>query len=338
MSEIFQGKVEVQDTSGASTRITLDGDGGDISVGGSGKNCTLSLLNQADKEIARIGGLAGQLLLRDDKGTETIHLNGDSGEVTVHDFFHLLDGVVRIGKGAEAIHLNGSGGGITVHDFFHVVDGALRIGAGGKNGVFTVKDKNGSEVFRVDAANGQISVSDSFRFVDGSLRLGAGGHDGTLLLRNADGIETIRMDGKAGDVSLAHADCAEDWDLADGELSVPGAVMVLDEQGALRQCRREYDTAVAGVISGAGRFKPGIVLDRRDSGRPRAPLAMMGKVFCQVDASFGAIRAGMLLTTSPRPGHAMAADRAKAFGAVLGKALQPFPEGSGLVPVMVSLQ
>jgi len=65
---------------------------------------------------------------------------------------------------------------------------------------------------------------------------------------------------------------------------------------------------------------------------------MMGKVFCQVDASFAPVRAGMLLTTSPNPGHAMAANPAKAFGAVLGKALKPLSGGCGLVPVMVSLQ
>jgi hypothetical protein len=33
-----------------------------------------------------------------------------------------------------------------------------------------------------------------------------------------------------------------------------------------------------------------------------------------------------------------AADRGRAFGAVLGKALRPFAGGQGLVPVLVSLQ
>jgi hypothetical protein len=96
---------------------------------------------------------------------------------------------------------------------------------------------------------------------------------------------------------------------------------------------------VAGVVSGAGDFRPGIVLDRQASDGSRRAVALMGKVYCQVDASFGPVAAGDMLTTSPTSGHAMkAADRERAFGAVLGKALKPLPQGSGLVPILVTLQ
>ena len=65
----------------------------------------------------------------------------------------------------------------------------------------------------------------------------------------------------------------------------------------------------------------------------------MGKVFCKVDAQFGAIEVGDLLTTSPTTGHAMRAeDPMKAFGAVIGKALRPLAEGQGLIPVLIALQ
>jgi hypothetical protein len=65
----------------------------------------------------------------------------------------------------------------------------------------------------------------------------------------------------------------------------------------------------------------------------------MGKVFCRIDASYGAVQAGDLLTTSPTEGHAMkASDRRRAFGAVLGKALRAWSEGRGLVPILVTLQ
>jgi hypothetical protein len=48
---------------------------------------------------------------------------------------------------------------------------------------------------------------------------------------------------------------------------------------------------------------------------------------------------GDLLTTSPTPGHAMAArDHGRAFGAVFGKALAPLQSGIGLLPVLVALQ
>jgi hypothetical protein len=96
---------------------------------------------------------------------------------------------------------------------------------------------------------------------------------------------------------------------------------------------------VAGVISGAGDYKPGIVLDKRQSQSTRKPVALLGKVFCKVDAGYAAIEVGDLLTTSPTPGYAMkATDPLKAFGAVIGKALRPLQEGQGLIPILIALQ
>jgi hypothetical protein len=69
------------------------------------------------------------------------------------------------------------------------------------------------------------------------------------------------------------------------------------------------------------------------------PVALMGKVYCKVDASYGPIRVGDLLTTSATPGHAMrATDRGLAFGAILGKALAGLEGGQALVPILVTLQ
>jgi hypothetical protein len=66
---------------------------------------------------------------------------------------------------------------------------------------------------------------------------------------------------------------------------------------------------------------------------------LLGKVFCKVDAQYGAVEVGDLLTTSPTPGHAMkASDPAKAFGAVIGKALRPLTEGHSLIPILIALQ
>lgn len=141
-----------------------------------------------------------------------------------------------------------------------------------------------------------------------------------------------------GDIRLANADCAEDFDIADSELIEPGTVMVVGEQGALLESKQAYDKRVAGVISGAGSYKPGIVLDKQPQGN-RKPIALLGKVYCKVDAQYGAIEVGDLLTTSPTSGHAMkAVDPLKAFGAVIGKALQPQKEGPGLIPILIALQ
>jgi hypothetical protein len=65
----------------------------------------------------------------------------------------------------------------------------------------------------------------------------------------------------------------------------------------------------------------------------------VGKVFCKVDAQYGAIAVGDLLTTSPTLGHAMKATKPhKAFGAVIGKALRPLQDGCGLIPILIALQ
>ena len=169
------------------------------------------------------------------------------------------------------------------------------------------------------------------------------------------GQATIRLDGKTGkitgtdvscadisctgDITLANADCAEEFDISDTEEIVPGTVMVLDHEGNLRQSRFAYDKRVVGVLSGAGDCKPGIILGKQQSQKSRMPLALVGKVHCKVDANYAPIEVGDLLTTSDMPGHAMKAnDPIKAFGTVIGKALHPWQEGQGLIPILVALQ
>jgi hypothetical protein len=142
-----------------------------------------------------------------------------------------------------------------------------------------------------------------------------------------------------GDIKLVNADCAEDFDIVCIEQVEPGTVMVIDSEGALRPSDRAYDKRVAGVISGAGNYKPGLILDKQESSNNRMPIALMGKVYCKVDASYGVIEVGDLLTTSPTLGHAMKAnDPLMAFGSVIGKALRPLDEGQGLIPILIALQ
>jgi hypothetical protein len=145
-----------------------------------------------------------------------------------------------------------------------------------------------------------------------------------------------------GDVRLTGADLAENFDIG-GTISAadtePGTVMVIDADGGLTPSSVPYDTAVAGVVSGAGAYRPGVVLDERADKTGRIAVALVGKVHCRVDASHGAVRVGDLLTTSPTPGHAMrAADPTRAFGAIVGKALAPLAGGQALLPILVALQ
>jgi hypothetical protein len=141
------------------------------------------------------------------------------------------------------------------------------------------------------------------------------------------------------DIYLTNADCAEEWDLAPEQRALPGSVMVLDGNGRLEACASAYDSKVVGVISGAGRYRPALVLDRQSEVTGRVNLAVLGKVYCMADASYGPITVGDLLTTSPTPAHAMrSTDRHRSFGSVIGKALGPLAAGCGLIPVLVALQ
>ena len=141
------------------------------------------------------------------------------------------------------------------------------------------------------------------------------------------------------DVVLPAADFAEDFPVEASDVIDPGTVMVLGENGILRPSDKSYDRRVVGVISGACDYRPGLILDRHKSSSGRLPLALVGKVYCKVDAAHGVIRVGDLLTTSPTTGYAMKADDPiRAFGAVIGKALRPLQSGLGLIPMLVTLQ
>jgi hypothetical protein len=154
-----------------------------------------------------------------------------------------------------------------------------------------------------------------------------------------------------GDIKMLYADCAEDFDIVEENIEA-GTVMVLKENGSLQASFQEYDKKVAGVVSGASGYKAAIVLDSQGSlnqskndedqnrkDEHRLPIALMGKVYCKVDATNASIEIGDLLTTSSTRGCAMKAeDSTKAFGAVIGKALGTIKEGLGMIPVLVALQ
>jgi hypothetical protein len=122
----------------------------------------------------------------------------------------------------------------------------------------------------------------------------------------------------------------------------PGMVVSIDAQnpGKLVVSDHAYDRRVAGIISGAGGVKPGMVMGQAGSVANGArPVALTGRVYCWADASYGPIEPGNLLTTSGTPGHAMKViNDKKASGAIIGKAMTELKQGKGLVLVLVTLQ
>lgn len=138
------------------------------------------------------------------------------------------------------------------------------------------------------------------------------------------------------------SDLAEPFKITSEDGEIPqGAVVVIDEQnpGHLKISTQDYDTHVAGVVSGANGINPGIQMQQQgllDGGKN---VALTGRVYVQADDSNGAIKPGDLLTTSRIPGHAMkVTDHPRAAGAILGKAMTGLAEGKGMVLVLVTLQ
>ncbi len=334
------GALTLQDPEG-SDRIRLQGSNGNAWVGGNGADGDVVLFAEGgdnatlERSTIHLGGAAGDiraggntvngaLTLQDERGRDRITLQAGAGQVLVGgtganaDLFLFAEDSVSRFPDQATIHLDAAAGN-------------LRMGGRGRDGDVILREAGGDDRIRLDAGEGNVFLGGND--VDGDLLLFAASGDNVTFEE-----ATIHLNGQDGDIILRNADCAEEFDLAaDG--AVPGTVVVIGEDGRLHPSTTAYDRRVAGVISGAGAYRPGIVLDRNPSTSPRGAVALIGKVFCKVDAAYGAIEVGDLLTTSPTPGHAMrAGDAARAFGAVIGKALGSHESGPGLVPVLVAMQ
>jgi hypothetical protein len=259
--------------------------------------------------------------------------------------------IVRDSAGKERIKLSAAGGDISVRTtdgkellLFDSAVAGLYVGGEGNEGDVIVRDAAKKERIKLDGGEGDIWVKNAagknlllFDSTVAGLYVGGEGNEGDVIVQNGEGVQTIKLDGGQGDIILSNADCAEEFDMAD--LASPGNVMVIGDDERLAVSTIPYDRRVAGVVSGAGSHRPGIVLDRRPDGPKRPAVALAGKVYCQVDASYGPITGGDLLVSSSTPGHAMvAADPTRSPGAVLGKALRTWTEGRGVIPILVTLQ
>ena len=296
------------------TSIHISGRTGNVYLGGNGTN--------------------GDLFLTDTDGQTIIHLDGETGHAAFGGNGEDGKIILKDSLGETSISLEANSGNTKL-------TGDLTLNT------ITLQGNMGSAILGGNGEDGELTLNNSADQTTvsldgnaGSAILGGSGQSGDLRLRNQSGQATISMSGEAGDISFLNAaNCAVDFNVVDFASAEPGTVMVMVEDGQLRQSDRSFDKRVVGVVSGAKDTQSGIVLDRQIASFGRKPIAVMGKVFCKVDATLAPIEVGDLLTTSPTAGHAMKADNPnRAFGAVIGKALSTLRSGTGLMPVLITLQ
>lgn len=344
------GAVEVRD-SASDARVLLQGSNGTLQLyNEGGATPTLKATGDEGELVAvkslGVAGTVGAGLLQaslamDEYGGVIRTRSSSAGQQITTMFGGSSQGggygVVRKGNGANGVAFvadSSQSGSVQVfgQNASPTIEliGAQQAGTGGR--------------IEMTQGNGQLTV-----ILDGEVGNGGGGY---LQLRKGDGTGTITLDADAageGKITTqvlqitGGSDLSEQFDVnAAGHALEPGMVVSIDpaNAGELRLSTRAYDSTVAGVVSGAGGVKPGMLMGQAGSvADGKHPVALTGRVYCHVDASYGAVAPGDLITTSDTPGHAMKVnDHARARGAVIGKAMTGLESGRGLVLVLVSLQ
>jgi hypothetical protein len=341
MAEQFTGKVEIRNSQG-DVVFVLDAEGRRLHVA-----ADVELQKGEDSELFNRGGLLflgggdadGQLIVR--SGNDKL-IRLTNGNITAGGFGRDGTLTLRDGEHGKLVELDTAGNGelhlnsasqqaeLDVDGTLFARDGRLLLRANApRQAQLVLRDEQGNDAIWMGAEHALLHV-------------GTEGNEGDVRVLDGKGEVRVHLDGASGDVKLHGADCAEWFEVADdGPATEPGTLMIVDDSGLLRSSEDAYDHRVAGVVAGAGDLHPGVLLGDRPGHRSsnRVPLSVAGSTYCRAEARSGPIRAGDLLTTSATPGHARCADdRQRAFGAVVGKALQPLRDGQGLVPIVVSLQ
>lgn len=279
---------------------------------------------------------AGNIILRSSGGNVGINLANNAtpttdlqvgGGLQVDDEIILPNGTIRRGGTAPATTDLGLFS-LTSGNWLRIVsnNGPIQFFTNSTAGTATTPPANSTAL--TIAASGNVGI-------------GTGSPVAKLDVAGVARCDTLEID--------AGADVAENYDVAPAIYNStiieprPGMLVSIDPRqvGKLMVASQAYDRRVAGIISGAGGVKPGLVLAQPGTvADGEHPVANVGRVWCYVDADAGgAIEAGDILTTSDSPGHAMrAVDATRAPGATIGKAMSSLKQGKGLVLVLVSLQ
>jgi len=211
----------------------------------------------------------------------------------------------------------------------------------------TSQNYNGNQFYLIDNNTVQFRMTiqpngGAINFPVGNVGIGTGDPQAKLDVVGQTRTQSLQITGGADFAENFEVNAAPAISDAVTPKVEPGMVVSIDPEhpGKLTLSARAYDSQVAGVISGAGGVKPGMIMSQEGTlADGKFPVALTGRVYCWVDSAYGAVKPGDLLTTSNTPGHAMKADnREKAHGAIIGKAMTGLKEGKGLVLALVNLQ
>jgi hypothetical protein len=362
------GRLDVYRTSAGTAAITLNGSDSRISTYGSdgleqirlyGASWGELWLNNSLENNARAvtlsanGGSGGYLWLNNSNGSSRVRLSGanSGGLLTLYQADGgtgaILDGE---DTGSGSLGLYNTNG---VRKFYvkgQSTGSAAELSMFGSGSSETIQllgaesSNEGAEI-RLRNNEGGNTLE-----IDGDWGSSAGG---AIVFYTSNGVSSVRIEasdsGGNGRVTTqvlqitGGADLSENFDIQPLDADVqPGMIVSIDPEqpGHLLTSTRAYDKTVAGIVSGAGGVKTGMLMGQAGSvADGQHPVALTGRVYCWVDAAHGAVKPGDLITTSDTPGHGMkVSDHAQAQGAIIGKAMSPLASGKGLVLVLVSLQ
>ncbi|MCS7197409.1 MAG: hypothetical protein NZ930_01775 [Candidatus Bipolaricaulota bacterium] len=248
---------------------------------------------------------------------------GDGTYINVAGARGVLESPSGGGAGAFAFSTKGIGDTFEVERMRLTSTGNLGVGTQSPSALVHINNTANQPGLRIDSSSGQNAL-EIYNTQGGT----------NLIFRVERTTGNVYAD---GNFQGGGADVAERIDVS--EAVEPGDVVEIDPEnpGKFRKAREAISTRVAGVISTA----PGVILGNADAlGTDTRPiLALAGRVPVKATAKFGAIRVGDLLVSSPIPGYAMKCPEAsKCIGAVIGKALEPLSEGTGLIEIQVVLR
>jgi hypothetical protein len=235
------------------------------------------------------------------------------------------------GAGANGLRVDSAG------------ESAIYVGSAGHDGI-RVNSANWSGVYVYGAGSDAIRVQgagqDGLRIFSATrnfIRLGPADNDLRLIVATSGDVYSD------GEFYSSGADFAELMVASPGAITEPGDVLMIGPDGKPQPCFRPNATNLLGVHSTDPAYVGGSGDNFDIEGK--IPVGITGIAPVKVSAENGPIEPGDLLTSSSLQGHAMKASAVTiedvSFyrpGTILGKALEPLDEGTGVISALIALQ